>query len=94
MVSQRKMVLAQQSVSLLGMEFVQGHYKPGTYIAEELLKFPEENLNCQTGSTIPWYCELSLRIYSRTVKDIHALTKMLSKDPPPWTQAQTQAILT
>lgn len=44
MVSQRKMVLAQQSVSLLGMEFVQGHYKPGTYIAEELLKFPEENL--------------------------------------------------
>ena len=43
--SDKKSILGQDSVEFLGMVIKDGHYRPSPYIAQELVRFPDEHLS-------------------------------------------------
>ena len=62
-VSDKKSILGQDTVTFLGMTLKYGYYSPGPHITQELTHFPDEHVK-KADSTIPKYHQLPLGILS------------------------------
>ncbi|KAK8562834.1 hypothetical protein V6N12_010900 [Hibiscus sabdariffa] len=83
MLSERKMKIAQQEIEFLGMHLKEGKYHPGPHIAEELLKFPDENLSKKQILQFLGIVNYLRDFLPKISKYTNPLRKMLKKDPPP-----------
>lgn len=86
------MILAQEKIELLGMEFTQGSFSPGPHISKELLKFPDTSLSTKQIQQF-----LGIVIYVRDFipevsEYITPLSNMLKKKPPAWGKEQDVAV--
>ncbi|KAK8556665.1 hypothetical protein V6N12_003062 [Hibiscus sabdariffa] len=90
MLSERKMKIAQQEIEFLGMHLKEGKYHPGPHIAQELLKFPDENLSKKQILQFLWIVNYLRDFLPKISKYTNPLRKMLKKDPPQWSKAQTK----
>ncbi|KAK8487576.1 hypothetical protein V6N11_066561 [Hibiscus sabdariffa] len=92
MLSERKMKINQQEIEFLGMHLKEGTYHPGPHIAQELIKFPDENLSKRQVLQFPGIVNYLRDFVPKISKYTNPLRKMLKKDPPQWSSAQSKAI--
>ncbi|KAK9047390.1 hypothetical protein V6N11_053236 [Hibiscus sabdariffa] len=91
MLSERKMKIAQKEIEFLGMNLKDGQYQPGPHIAQELLKFPDEDLSKKQILQFLGIVTYLRDFIPKISKYTNPLRKMLKKDQPPWTKTQTIA---
>ena len=92
MLSERKIQIGLAQIEFLGMKLSQGKYEAQPHIAQELIKFPDENL---TNVHIQQF--LGIVNYLRDfVPKLSIITKplsdMLKKESHSWTSLQMEAI--
>ncbi|KAK8494604.1 hypothetical protein V6N11_064766 [Hibiscus sabdariffa] len=92
MLSERKMKIAQQEIKFLGMHLKEGRYHPGSHIAQELLKFPDDNLSKKQILQFLGIVNYLRDFLPKISKYTNPLRKMLKKDPPQWSTAQTKVV--
>ncbi|KAK9044314.1 hypothetical protein V6N11_072625 [Hibiscus sabdariffa] len=92
MLSERKMKIAQKEIEFLGMNLKGGQYQPGPHIAQELLKFPKEDLAKKQVLQFLGIVNYLRDFIPKISKYTNPLRKLLKKDPPPWSKAQTMAV--
>ncbi|KAK8508952.1 hypothetical protein V6N12_058097 [Hibiscus sabdariffa] len=92
MLSERKMKIAQKEIEFLGMNLKGEQYQPGPHIAQELLKFPEEDLSKKQVLQFLGIVNYLRDFIPKISKYTNPLRKMLKKDPPPWSKTQTMAV--
>ncbi|KAK8501657.1 hypothetical protein V6N12_002395 [Hibiscus sabdariffa] len=92
MLSKRKMKIAQKEIEFLGMNLKDGQYQPGPHIAQELLKFPDEDLSKKQILQFLGIVNYLSDFIPKISKYTNPLRKMLKKDPPPWSKTQTMAV--
>ncbi|MEQ5213094.1 ribonuclease H family protein, partial [Morganella morganii] len=74
------------------MDIDQGRFQPGKHIAQELLKFPDENLTKQQVQQFLGIINYIRDFVPNIAPHVSTLTKMLKKSPPKWSTEQTKAI--
>ncbi|KAA3470097.1 polyprotein [Gossypium australe] len=86
MLSEKKMQINKPEIEFLGMTLKDGQYSLGPHIAQELLKFPDENLS---KKLVQQFLEIVnyLRDYIPKVSK-----KMLKKESPIWSSSQTKVV--
>ncbi|KAK9025763.1 hypothetical protein V6N11_038620 [Hibiscus sabdariffa] len=92
MLSEKKMKIAQQEIEFLGMYLKDGKYQPGPHIAQELLKFPNEDLSKKQILKFLGVVNYLRDFIPKISKYTNPLRKMLKKDPPQWSKQQTMAV--
>ncbi|XP_027158389.1 uncharacterized protein LOC113760009 [Coffea eugenioides] len=92
MLSEKKMFLAQQEISFLGMKIAQGKCTPEQHVGQSIKDFPEDNLSKTQVQQFLGVVNYVREFLPKASKHISPLTKMLKKKPPPWGVSQTQAI--
>ena len=92
MLFEKKMHIGLPQIEFLGMQLSQGKYEAHSHIAQELLKFPDENL---TKVQIQQFLGI-INYLKNFVPKLLDLTKplsdMLKKESHSWTALQTKAI--
>ncbi|KAK8535312.1 hypothetical protein V6N12_056834 [Hibiscus sabdariffa] len=86
------MKINQQEIEFLGMHLKEGTYHPGPHIAQELVKFPDENLSKRQVLQFLGIVNYLRDFVPKISKYTNPLRKMLKKDPPQWSSAQSKAI--
>ena len=74
------------------MHLKEGKYQPGTHIAQELLKFSDENLSKKEVQQFLGIVNYLRDFIPKISKHTNPLRKMLKKDAPPWKEIQTKAV--
>ncbi|KAL4388578.1 hypothetical protein GQ457_09G008110 [Hibiscus cannabinus] len=92
MLSERKMKINQKEIEFLGMNLKEGKYQPGPHIAQELIKFPEKDLSKKQILQFLGIVNYLRDFIPKISKYTNPLRKMLKKDPPQWSNAQTKAV--
>ncbi|KAL4378433.1 hypothetical protein GQ457_02G038020 [Hibiscus cannabinus] len=92
MLSERKMKINQREIEFLGMNLKDGRYHPGPHIAQELMKFPNENLSKKQILQFLGIVNYLRDFVPKISKYTNPLRKMLKKTPPQWSSTQTRAI--
>ncbi|XP_071933090.1 uncharacterized protein [Coffea arabica] len=92
MLSEKKMFLAQQEISFLGMKIAKGKCMPEQHVGQSVMDFPEENLSKTQVQQFLGIVNYVREFIPQASKHISPLTKMLKKKPPLWGSSQTQAI--
>ncbi|KAL4303399.1 hypothetical protein GQ457_10G020850 [Hibiscus cannabinus] len=92
MLSERKMKINQKEIEFLGMNLKEGKYQPGPHIAQELIKFPEKDLSKKQILQFLGIVNYLRDFIPKISKYTNPLRKMLKKDPPQWSSAQTKAV--
>lgn len=80
------------TISFLGMQLSEVSYSPGNHIAEELIKFPDQDLSVKQIQQFLGIVNCLREFVPNIAQDIHPLSKMLKKNPPPWSSSQTTAV--
>ncbi|KAK9032984.1 hypothetical protein V6N11_018026 [Hibiscus sabdariffa] len=94
MLSERKMKINQREIEFLGMHLKEGKYHPGSHIAQELLKFPNKDLSKKQILQFLGIVNYLRDFVPKISKYTNPLRKMLKKEPPRWSTAQSKAIKT
>ncbi|KAK8589939.1 hypothetical protein V6N12_024328 [Hibiscus sabdariffa] len=92
MLSERKMKINQQEMEFLGMHLKEGTYHPGPHIRQELIRFPDENLSKRQVLQFLGIVNYLRDFVPKISKYTNPLRKMLRKDPPQWSSAQSKAM--
>ncbi|KAL4388539.1 hypothetical protein GQ457_09G023790 [Hibiscus cannabinus] len=92
MLSERKMKINLQEIEFLGMHLQEGKYHPGPHIAQELIKFPDKDLSKRQILQFLGIINYLRDFVPKISKYINPLRKMLKKDPPQWSAAQSKAV--
>ncbi|KAG8472716.1 hypothetical protein CXB51_034748 [Gossypium anomalum] len=92
MLSKKKMKINKSEINFLGMDIKDGSYQPQPHIAQELLKFPDENLSQKQVQQFYGIVNYIRDFIEKISVFTNPLRKMLKKNPPPWTEKQTKAI--
>ncbi|MBA0844701.1 hypothetical protein Goarm_022877, partial [Gossypium armourianum] len=92
MLSERKMQTNKEEIEFLGMTIKDGKYQPHPNIAEELKKFPDNNLSQKQVQHFLGIVNYLRDFVPKLSRLTNPLRKMLKKDPPPWSSKQTKAI--
>ena len=94
MLSSKKSEIGVTEIDFLGLHIKDGHYSPCPHIAQDLLKFPDDNLSYKQVQQFLGIVNFLRDFIPRLSHHTSHLYKMLKKNPPPWSQAQTDAIIT
>ncbi|KAK9011411.1 hypothetical protein V6N11_044262 [Hibiscus sabdariffa] len=94
MLSERKMKINQREIEFLGMHLKEGSYHPGPHIAQELTKFPDENLSKKQVLQFLGIVNYLRDFVPKISKYTNPLRKMLKKETPPWKEMQTKVVKT
>ncbi|KAK8972527.1 hypothetical protein V6N11_081642 [Hibiscus sabdariffa] len=94
MLSERKMKINQREIKFLGMHLKEGKYHPGPHIAQELLKFPDKDLSKKQILQFLGIVNYLRDFIPKISKYTNPLRKMLKKELPQWSTAQSKAIKT
>ncbi|KAK8999794.1 hypothetical protein V6N11_065290 [Hibiscus sabdariffa] len=86
------MKIAQQEIEFLGMHLKEGRYHPGSHIAQEWLKFPDDNLSKKQILQFLGIVNYLRDFLPKISRYTNPLRKMLKKDPPQWSTAQTKVV--
>ncbi|KAA3471268.1 polyprotein [Gossypium australe] len=92
MISKNKMHINKSEIEYLGMNLKEGKYFPGPHIAEKLLEFLDEDLTKKQVQQFLGVVNYLRDFIPKISKYINPLTKMLKKNPPPWSMTQTKAV--
>ncbi|XP_022854819.1 uncharacterized protein LOC111376123 [Olea europaea var. sylvestris] len=84
MLSKKKMIIAVFEIDFLGMHIKNGNYSLQPHIAEELLKFPNENLTKQQVQQFLGAINYMTNFFKQLTPIIRPLQEMLKKNPPQW----------
>ncbi|KAH9780657.1 hypothetical protein KPL71_008160 [Citrus sinensis] len=94
MLSAKKSTIATDNIEFLGMIIKNGHYQPGTHIAQELLHFPDQHFSKrqvqQFLSIINYIRDFIPHVDHYT----HHLSALLKKKSPEWNIDHTNAVTT
>ncbi|KAK8493538.1 hypothetical protein V6N12_055103 [Hibiscus sabdariffa] len=94
MLSERKMKINQRKIEFLGMHLKEGKYHSGPHIAQKLIKFPDKDLSKRQILQFLGIVNYLRDFVPKISKYTNPLRKMLKKDPPQWSTAQSKAIKT
>ncbi|XP_028807285.1 uncharacterized protein LOC114761997 [Neltuma alba] len=92
MLSAKKGEIGVRSIEFLKMNFENGQYYPRPHIAEELLKFAEENLTTKQIQQLLGIANYLRDIISHVSNHTSQLSKLLKKHPPVWGTDYTLAV--
>ncbi|KAL4336066.1 hypothetical protein GQ457_07G043400 [Hibiscus cannabinus] len=92
MLSERKMIINQKEIEFLGMHLKEGKYHPGPHIAQELTKFPDTDLSKKQVLQFLGIVNYLRDFVPKISKYTNPLRKMLKKEPPQWSTAQSKAV--
>ncbi|KAK9008524.1 hypothetical protein V6N11_075413 [Hibiscus sabdariffa] len=94
MLSERKMKINQREIEFLWMHLKEGKYHLGPHIAHELIKFPDKDLSKKQILQFLGIVNYLRDFVRKISKYTNPLRKMLKKNPPQWSTAQSKAIKT
>ncbi|KAK9032918.1 hypothetical protein V6N11_017960 [Hibiscus sabdariffa] len=94
MLSERKMKINQREIEFLGMHLKEGKYHPGPHIAQEVIKFPDKDLSKKQILQFLGIVNYLRDFVPKISKYTNPLRKMLKKEPPQWSTAQSKAVKT
>ncbi|KAH9780700.1 hypothetical protein KPL71_008176 [Citrus sinensis] len=89
MLSAKKSTIATDKIEFLGMIIKDGHYQPRKHIAQELLHFPDQQVQQFLG-IINYIRDFIPHVDRYT----HYLSALLKKEPPEWNADHTTAVTT
>ena len=92
MLSDKKIILGQDTVTFLGMTQKDGYYSPSPHIAQELTHFPDEHLSKKQIQQFLGIINYLREFFPHVAVHTSQLSKMLRKSAPPWGPYQIAAI--
>ena len=92
MLSSRKSQIGTTEVDFLGMHFAQGKYVPQLHIAEELPKFPDENMTTKQVQQFLGILNYIQDFIPHISKYTTKLSKLIKKNVPLWGPEQTEVV--
>nr|QJS95220.1 polyprotein [Petunia vein clearing virus] len=92
MLSAKKMILAQNKIQFLGMDFADGTFSPAGHISLELQKFPDTNLSVKQIQQFLGIVNYIRDFIPEVTEHISPLSDMLKKKPPAWGKCQDNAV--
>ncbi|KAK8526460.1 hypothetical protein V6N12_020931 [Hibiscus sabdariffa] len=94
MLSERKMRINQREIEFLGMHLKEGKYHPGPHIVQELIKFLDKDLSKKQILQFLGIVNYLRDFVPKISKYTNPLRKMLKKEPPQWSTAQSKVVKT
>ncbi|KAL5575092.1 hypothetical protein UlMin_016791 [Ulmus minor] len=92
MLLEKKMLVGQYKIEFLGMKLFNGQYEAQPHIAQEQLKFPDENLTKVQVQQFLGIVNYLRDFVPNISKLTSSLSRMLKKNPPVWKKEQTVVV--
>ncbi|KAL5570523.1 hypothetical protein UlMin_027098 [Ulmus minor] len=92
MLSEKKMLVGQSKIELLGIKLFNGQYEAQSHIAQELLRFPDENLKKVQIQQFLGIVNYLKDFVPNISKLTSPLSRLLKKNSLAWIEEQTVAV--
>ncbi|KAH9671306.1 hypothetical protein KPL70_017324 [Citrus sinensis] len=94
MLSAKKSTIATDNIEFLGMIIKDDHYQPGTHIAQELLRFPDQQLSKKYFQQFLGIINYIRDFIPHVDHYTHHLSALLKKEPSEWNADHTTVVTT
>ncbi|KAI9195672.1 hypothetical protein LWI28_017115 [Acer negundo] len=94
MLSEKKSVIGQTQIDFLGMHISDGQYRPGPYLAVQLLDFPDSHLTTKQVQQFLGIVNFIRDFLPQVSRYTSVLSSLLKKTPPSWNSSHTDAAMT